>query len=256
LRIFGQTIADMYIWAIALLSIVVAISSYTIRIIPYSLLLAVAVAALTEFAIAKFYLKRRDSIPVSGIITGIIIGSVAPFKGTLLIVVIAALIAIASKFVIKVKHVNIFNPATLGLLVALAVFGVGDQWWAASNYNIYGIAVSLTLILVIASYEARRWIASLSFVAVVLAFSLVSSGLSHFSVIVLAAAFFSINFFFAFIMLAEPKTSPPGKYGQMAFGVFVALAYASLAVYRIEYPLLIALLLGNIAYTLYKLLRK
>ncbi len=246
----------MYIWTIALLSVVVAVSAYTMHTVPYPLLLAVAVSALLDLAISKFYLKRPARIPVSGIITGLIIGAVAPLLGSLIVVTVASAVAIMSKFFIKVKHVNVFNPATLGLLVSLAAFGVGDQWWAASNYNVYGIAVSLTIILVIASYEARRWILSVSFIAAVFVFTLVYSGISHLSSASVLASFFGINFFFAFIMVAEPRTSPPGKYSQVALGVFVAMAYAALAIYRIEYPLLVALLIGNVAYVAYKLLKR
>lgn len=254
MRILNQTISSMYLWAIALLSAVIAISAYTLRIVPYSLLLAVGVSAFLEFAISRFYLKRQPRIPVSGIITGMIIGSVAPITGSFLLVIAASVIAIVSKFVIKSRHVNILNPAAFGLLASMFVFGVGGQWWAAANYNVYGVALSLTVVLVIAAYEARRWISSLVFIAVTLAFSVFYKGILTLSLSSLAAAFFGINFFFAFVMLAEPKTSPAGKYGQIAFGALVAFAYAALAIYKMQYPLLEALLIGNVIYLAYKLL--
>ncbi len=252
MKILNQPASNMHIWAIALLSILTAISSYTLHTFPSALTFAVAMAGLIEILIRKFYLKHAFKIPYSGLITGLIIGSVAPINASLLLILIASLIAVVSKFFIQYKSSNIFNPATLGLIIALPIFGLGDAWWVASNYNIYGIAITLTPILIILAYEARRLPTALAFAGASFITALIMSIGSPLSPAAIAALLFSINYFFAFVMLIEPKTSPHNSYAQVAYGASLAILYMAFALFRLAYPLLAVLLLGNLFYLIYR----
>lgn len=252
MKILGQPVSPMYLWTIALLSILVAVSSYTLRAFPYSLIFAVMVAGLIEIALRKYYLKSAFKFPFSGAITGLIIGSVAPINASPLLILIAAAIAIASKFFLKFKGSNILNPASIGLLLALAIFGLGDEWWASSSYSVYGVAIPITLILVVVAYEARRLPAAISFVT---AFSILSLAIAGHGAVSLAAAsavLLGANYYFAFVMLVEPKTSPHGMRAQIAYGSAVSVLYMGLSMARVPYNLLLALLIGNIIYLLYR----
>jgi Na+-translocating ferredoxin:NAD+ oxidoreductase RnfD subunit len=251
MKIFNQTLASMYVWSIVLLILVAGVSSYTLNQLPLAMILAVVVSALVEIVITKFYLKRGLKIPFSGIITGLIIGSVAPINASFLVITTASLVAIISKFLIKVKNINMFNPAALGLLVSLAAFSIGDQWWAASNYNIYGWTISLTPLLIIPAYKARRLLLSISFIGAFIITNLALNNIPNpLSLSGLDTVFFTTNFFFAFMMLPEPKTSPNKNTAQAAYGISAAILYSALAIYRAPYPLLAALLLMNIIYAL------
>ena len=251
MKIFNQTVASMYVWSIVLLIVLAGISSYTLNQFPLSLILAVIVSAFVEILITKFYLKRSLKIPFFGIITGLIIGSVAPYNASFIVITAASLVAILSKFFLKVRKINVFNPAALGLLVSLAAFSIGDQWWAASNYNIYGWTISLALLFIIPAYKARRLVLSISFIAAFIVADLALSNLSNpLSLSSLDTVFFTTNFLFAFIMLPEPKTSPNKNTAQVVYGVSTAILYSALATYKVAYPLFAALLLGNIIYAL------
>ncbi|MDE1823159.1 MAG: RnfABCDGE type electron transport complex subunit D [Candidatus Micrarchaeota archaeon] len=255
MKILNQDIGSVYIWAIALLTLLACLSSYALRSFPLPLIVSVAAAALAETTLSGLVRRQRTQIPFSGIITGLIIGSVAPINAPLLVVIAASLIAVLSKFFIKAKHSNVFNPAAFGLLIALSFFGIGDEWWAATSYNLHGFVLSATPLLAIAAYKARRLAASLSFAAVSIAIYLVSShsGISSVSIDTLL---FSVNYYFAFVMLADPKTSPHGRAMQVIYGVSVAMLYAMLAVYAAPYPAFIALLTGNLLYALYRILKR
>ncbi len=242
----------MYIWAVVLLSALAAISSYTLHVFPFSLLFAVALAIVTEVCITKFYLKRKLSIPFSAIITGLIIGSIALQSSSFLLIAVAVIIGILSKFFIKIKSVNVFNPAAIGLLVALTVFASGDVWWAASNYTIYGLTFSLVPILIIAAYNARRLTTSFSFIVVFFLISIAIGHIHQFSVNALDTLLFSTNYYFAFVMLAEPRTSPIKSVAQAAYGSSMAVVYAAFAFYGVPHPFLVALLVGNVAYAIYR----
>ncbi len=254
MKIFNQPVGRMYVVTIILLILLAAASSYSLGIFPYSLILAVAVAASAELLASRFYLKHRLRIPFSAIITGLIIGSIAP-PNAYLVVITASMAAILSKLFIKVKSVNIFNPATVGLLAALAVFSVGDQWWAASNYNIFGMALTLAPILIISAYEARRLTASLAFIAATFVMAALLNGTGLAAAAILAYAL-GINYYFAFIMLSDPKTSPSKKSVQLAYGVSMALLVLGLSIFRVSYAFLVALLIGNLFYALYRVRRK
>ncbi|MDE1856928.1 MAG: RnfABCDGE type electron transport complex subunit D [Candidatus Micrarchaeota archaeon] len=245
-------VSPMYIWAIALLSALAIVSGYTLHALPISLVVAVASAGTIEILIRNIHRRHKFKIPFSGLITGLIIGSVAPINAPLALVVVAAAIAVASKFFIQYKSSNIFNPATIGLIVALPLFGLGDEWWIASNYNFYGLAVTLTPILVILAYEAKRLTTGMAFVLASLALALALGGTSIVSAGGIAAALFGINYYFAFVMLIEPKTSPNGRYAQAAYGISVAALCFALALFRVPYPLLVSLLAGNTVYLAYR----
>lgn len=253
MKILNQHIARMYVLTIILLTAFDIVSSYNLRQVPYALIIAVVASMLVEIAITKLYLKQNIKIPFSAMVTGLIIGSVAPINAPLMLVLVASLIAIVSKFFIRIKSTNILNPATIGLLVALAIFGVGDQWWAASSYNVYGLIISFTPLFIIGAYEARRMVSGLSYVIITLVLSLVLSKSGNLALGTVVTLIFSINYLFAFVMVADPKTSPHKKSLQVVFGGSVALISALLLVYGIPYALLIALLIANIGYGVYRI---
>jgi Na+-transporting NADH:ubiquinone oxidoreductase subunit NqrB len=168
-------------------------------------------------------------------------------------VILASVVAVASKFLIKSKHSNVFNPATLGLLVALFVFSAGDAWWAGINYNVLGVAVPLSLVLLISAYKARRLVTAVSFVAASIVLGTILSITYGNSVLgSLAGAVIGLNYFFGLLMIADPKTSPHKNLEQLVYGVGVAVIVAILGLFVIVYPLLISLLIGNVSYAVYK----
>ena len=63
---------------------------------------------------------------------------------------------------------------------------------------------------------------------------------------------FSVNYFLAFVMLADPKTSPHKKSHQVIFGASIAVLIAVLGLLRLTSPLLLALLVANLGYSISK----
>ncbi len=252
MKILNQPVSSMYLWTIALLSILAAMSAYILHSLPLALLLSVAVAALVELLVRRLHLRQPPRVPYSGIITGLIIGTVAPVNAPFLLVIVAAVIAMLSKFFLQYKGSNILNPASIGLIVSLPLFSLGDEWWIASNYNLFGIAITLTPVLVILGYEAKRLPAALSFTAASIVIAIALNPGAGASAQALLSIIFGINYVFAFVMLVEPKTSPSAYSSQAVYGAGLALAYLALAYARIPYPLLVCLLMGNVAYAAYR----
>lgn len=255
MRIFGHTIARMYISAIILLVFLAGTSAYLLREFPYALIVAVVACSAIEIIIKKYYQRQKVRIPFSGIITGLIIGCVAPINVPFVPILIAGAIAIISKFFIRTKGSNVFNPAAIGLLV-LGLLAIGSSWWAATSINLYGVAISLSIVLVIAAYECRRLVLAVSFIVASVLLSIAANLPLTFSST--AIAFLGVNYFFAFVMLTEPKTSPPKNKAQAIYGIYVAVIYFILvalsphSLYFGAMIIFVALLLGNITYAIYR----
>lgn len=249
-----QHIARMYVTTLIVLILVVALAGYFLHEFPYSVIEAVIACSAIELFLYKFIIKRQQKFPFSAIITGFVIGGVAPSNAPVLALVVASAIAIASRSFIRFKGSNIFNPAALGLLISLFAFGIGTDWWVASAYPVYGVLLSFSPLLVIAAYEARRLYAGISFVAVSLVAALLAShslvGLTSLSAFVTIIA--SLNYFLAFIMVAEPKTSPIRLPAQLIYGGAIAALVTIFVLLKVPYGTLFALLVGNAAYLAYR----
>ena len=252
MKILDETVSPMHLWTMILLAAVAGVSSYVYGAFPYALAVAVIVAMATEFVV-KAGLRHRQRLPLSAIITGIIIGSIAPQNAPFALVLVACIIAVLSKHFLKARHNPIFNPASLGLVVALAVFRLGDVWWGSGSYSMAGMTISLAPVLIFVAYLSKRLHASLAFVVTVMAISAAMAGFASVSSLGgLDALVFGVNYYFAFVMLAEPKTSPGKAYQQAAYGFLVALLYFVLALRHEPYAFLLALLVGNATYALYR----
>ncbi|MBI2076655.1 MAG: RnfABCDGE type electron transport complex subunit D [Candidatus Aenigmarchaeota archaeon] len=174
------------------------------------LVLSPLVAAVSDF-VANYFRYKRKEFPEHGLITGLIIALVLS-PVSLFASVIIPVIAIALKHVIRYKGRNIFNPAALGMFVSAAALGVQAAWWSVGYLAIpFGFIVA---------YKIRRLYNPLSFIAgssaISAAYAYINSG----------KWLLPINasmFFFAFVMLLEPVTSPHTKKGQVIFGVSAAV---------------------------------
>lgn len=249
---FSNYLHSMYVWTIILLVFLAVVASFARSAFPINLLIAVITATALDILIKKVWLKKTG-MPFSAIISGIIIGSIAPFNAPVSVVVLASAVVILSKFLIRFND-HVFNPAALGLLVSLSLFGLGDEWWAAgASVNILGAALTLTPLLILASYKAGKLGVSLPFLLATAilyhAMGIATISLSGANIIRFLD---SLPYYFGFIMVSEPRTSPYIRKEQIAFGISVAVISVLLTIYSIKYALFIALLLGNLAYALYR----
>ncbi len=253
MKSLSEYFKSMYFWAVLLLLLCAAVSSYAIHTFPANLLAAIAACALLDAAVKKLFLKREIKLSASAVISGIIIGSIAPLNAPVAAILAAAAVAIASKYVLRIKGRHIFNPATLGLLVSLSLFRLGDMWWAASGFNFAGFAVPVTLLLIIANYKAEKLKISLPFLAVIAAFYAATQFFKNpITAVGLLNFFTSLPFYFAFIMLSEPKTSPNAPKEQIIFGIAAAVLVFLLESKHTKYAFLVGLLAANLAYSTYR----
>ena len=254
MKLFADYFQSMYVLAIFLLLLVAIAASFTLKIFPMALFVAIAACSLLDVFVAVLFLRRALRFPYSAFISGIIIGSIAPFDAPVPAILVASAVAILSKHIIRIKGRHIFNPAALGLIVSLYLFNLGEQWWAAIGFAVLGVTLPITLILIAANYKAEKLKVSIPFLFVT-AFLYLSTGfvsLSSVNPTGVLAFVNSLPFYFAFIMLSEPKTSPYKPQEQIIFGFSLAFLYFALDFNRVRFPFFIALLAGNLAYSAYR----
>jgi len=251
----------MYYVTIAVLLVVAAVESIG-RGFPVNLIVAVLTASVLDVVIKRLWLKRKHVMPLSAIITGLIIGSVS-VSVPVPYVIIATILAILSKFVIRLKGSHIFNPAVFGVVIPQvfnqAAHGAADNaMQVVEGFGPGGFAVSITLVplLIFANYRAKKlWISIPFLIATALLFHF--TGLTSLNSLNAQNIFSFLEvlpWYFAFIIVSEPKTSPYGKNEQVVFGIGIAiLSVLATFILGTHGGALAVLLLGNLIYAVYRM---
>jgi Na+-translocating ferredoxin:NAD+ oxidoreductase RnfD subunit len=217
----GKLFADARHWQIAALGTLVLYSFIYLDFGAKPLLSFVALASvlLTQWICAKLW--RRPFEWRSGLITGLSL-SLLLRTGDIWIMALAAVLAIASKFVIQHRGKHLFNPAAFGIVfVLLATHGawVSPGQWGASIW----VAALVFLLGGAVLTHAPRLDTAAAFLA------------AHFALLLARASWLGDPFtiplhqmmtgsllVFAFFMITDPRTTPNSRLGRILFAVIVA----------------------------------
>jgi Na+-translocating ferredoxin:NAD+ oxidoreductase RnfD subunit len=173
-----------------------------------------------------------------------------------------AAFALATKYVIKYRGSHVFNPSNVGLVIAFILLGSSrveplDFWWGPLSI---WLVVAYAVILVGGTLITRRlkllalagtfWVVFAAAQGVLAAsghcmtanwaFAPVC-GVDYWRVVVTSPEVL----IFLFFMITDPKTTPSGRVGRVAFGVLVAVASTLLMAPQVdEFGTKVALLSG------------
>jgi len=182
-------------------------------------------AQITQFVGARF-IARVPFDPLSALITS--------FSLTLLLrtdliplAMLAAIIAIGSKFLIRVRGKHVFNPANVAL-VSLMLLSDG-AWVSSGQWGSAAIgALALACLGFLVLTRARRAETTIAFiVAYGLLLTVRALWLGDPLSIPLHQLQNGALLIFAFFMISDPKTSPNSPVGRIVFGTLVAsVAYS------------------------------
>lgn len=161
------------------------------------------------------YLRnRRFTVTESSVISGLIIGYVLASDQPRWIFLLASISAIGSKHIIRIEKKHLFNPAAFGIFLAIILFGTQTQW---KGTYLWYILVPAGLYFV---YKIRK-------PEVIIGYGLASLILFGAQAVMqkinLLNMFGYLSYFYIFVMLIEPKTSPIKPLGKLLFGVGVAI---------------------------------
>ncbi|MDP3758689.1 MAG: FAD-binding oxidoreductase, partial [Candidatus Daviesbacteria bacterium] len=232
----------MLYFLIFLLVIAVVLSS--LGILPFnpialifSAIFLVIICWITNKLFAKIFKAPTnfESVYITALILALIMTPAITLQDALVLGGVAAL-AVASKFILAIRKKHLFNPAAFGVLMAAVVLQSGASWWVGTSWMAPFVLTGGLLIIrkvrrfsMISSYFATTLIAILGFSAF--------SG-NNLLTVIKNLVLDSPALFFAFVMLTEPQTTPPGKIWQMVYGGLVG------SLFRLTPET--ALLVGNI----------
>lgn len=189
------------------------------------LIAAVAVAVVLDVVIVR-RTKGTVPFPDGAILTGMIVGLiVAPTAGWYASPA-AAVIAIASKHLVRTRWSNVFNPAAAGLVASSLLFPSEQSWWGSlPKLSIVGILLVAGLGLYVAS-RVNKLPLVLTFLGASLAVYTVAAFAGNAAMVAEIFRSPDINaaLFFATVMLTDPPTSPAKQRHQIWFALIVAAA--------------------------------
>jgi len=228
----------------------VAIAAVTdgARLIAPGLLSAVLAAAIVDLPI----LRQRSGkweVPSGAILTGMLVAMVLSAHEPWYVPACTSVIAIVSKYLVRTRSANVFNPAALGLVVTFYVFDTGQSWWGALPE---GPPLAFAALLLTGIFIADR----VNKLPMVLAFLGAYFGLFTVAAFVSAPAGVVEIFrtpdaqaalFFAFFILTDPPTSPVLYANQIICALVVAgVSFAVFEWVGAAHYLLAGVLAGNV----------
>ena len=212
------------------------------------LLAAIAIAMIVDAPI----LRKREGkwlYPDGALLTGWLVALILSPHEPWRVAAITSAVAVLSKYVVRVRRTNVFNPAALGLVATFYVFDTGQSWW--------GALPELSLPWVVALFATGLFITvRLNKAPLVLSF------LGVYYLLITSTAFIGeparvmelyrapdlhAALFFAFFMATDPPTSPPKHRDQFIYGTLTAVV--SFAVFELigaAYFLLAGVLVANV----------
>ncbi|HWN44420.1 MAG TPA: RnfABCDGE type electron transport complex subunit D [Thermoanaerobaculia bacterium] len=192
-----------------------------------------AVALLTQYACTRIW-KLPAFDPKSALISGLSLCLLLR-TGSLTLGVVAALITIAGKFVIRWRGKHLFNPTNFGI-VALMLATNGKVWVSPGQWGsaaLFGFLVACLGGLVVnrATRSDVTYAFLASYLGVVFGRALWLGQPLTIPFHQLASGAFLI---FTFFMISDPKTTPDSRAGRLLFALLVALGagYVHFVLYR------------------------
>ncbi len=205
----------------------------------FLIMMLVALVSVIITDLSFCYFKNRSfSISESSIVSGLIIGFVLSSDNPWWIIALACLLAISSKYLIRFNKKHVFNPAAFGIFLCIIVFGASTQW--RGTYFWY-ILLPMGLYF---TYKIRK-------IELITGYFLTALGAFGVQAAVnkvpLANIFGYLSYFYIFIMLIEPKTTPIKPLAKLIFGIGVAVLIFVLIQAQVKFDSeLAALLILNI----------
>lgn len=163
--------------------------------------------------------------------------------------IIFGIAAVASKYLLRLDEKrHMFNPTNIAIVTGFVLiprhyFEVRPDDFSVSLYPILHVLV----FGICATYFAKTWTITLSFVSSCCVISLLLSALTQDTEIYfLGPEIGTSGLIFMFLMITDPKTTPTSKIGQYIFGVSIAVFLYTLRYFEVFYAYHFALFLTSL----------
>jgi enediyne biosynthesis protein E5 len=178
----------------------------------FTTMIAVSSAALCE-AGWVFLKERKLRLTESSVISGLIVGFVLFRSQPWWIFTLTSFLAITSKYVFRFNNKHVFNPAAFGIFLAIILLRAQTQW--QGTYDWY--------ILAPAGLYAIAKIRKLELLIGYGAATLVLFGAQAvWQKVPVLNIFGYLSYFYIFVMMVEPRTTPVKPRAKWLFGASLA----------------------------------
>ena len=202
------------------------------------------------------YWKTRKLVwPLSGVITGLGLGLLIESTSPNLLwpYVVAPMLAIASKSLIRIQGKHIFNPSNFGLTTLLLLFPgavttISSQW-----SNSLGIVVIIFLVGGFSAFRVSRLDLVLSFLGGFALMALLEEHIQQSGFALVYGPLLGAGLqLFVLSMITDPKTTPNTRRRRILFGLAIALLDGLLRLANNQYSPFIALFIVSACFPLYQ----
>ncbi|TSC59696.1 MAG: hypothetical protein LiPW15_716 [Parcubacteria group bacterium LiPW_15] len=222
---------------------------------PLSLLTSAALMLIISYAVNFIFVRvfeahdNTESVYITALILALIIvppATLFPLDTSVLPILIwAPIFAMASKFIFAIGKKHLFNPAALAVALTALVVNQSATWWVGRSLSLSPL-IFFGGLLIVRKIQREGMIAAF-FIAAATSIVLTTSGIGDPLVSLGKAALYTPTFFFAFVMLTEPLTTPPTRVPRLIYGVLVGALFASnINILGVYFTPEVALLVGNV----------
>lgn len=219
-----------------------------LRTVAPGLLSAVLFAAVIDTVILRTR-RGRWEFPDGAILTALLVAMVLSAQQPWHYAAVTSAVAVLSKYAIRSRAANVFNPAAFALVATFYLFDTGQSWWGALPNVAPWAQFALVLTGIFIAQRVNKLPLVLAFLGIYYALFTVAAFLG--SAVQVSEVFrtpdLQAAFFFAVFILTDPPTSPVKHSSQIVCAAIVAIV--SFIVFRwigAAYYLLAGVLVGNV----------
>lgn len=211
----------------------------------------VAAAVVAAMIVDAPILRVREGewvFPSGAFLTGLIVAMILSPHMPWYVAAITSVIGVVSKYLLRVRSANVFNPAALALVATFYPFATGQSWWGALPEVPSAALVLLVALGIFITQRVNKVPAVLAFLGVYYLLFTVTAFASDPGRVaqMYRAPDLHAALYFAFFMVTDPPTSPPKQRDQLVFGaIAAAVSYAVFESIGAAYFLLAGLLVAN-----------
>ncbi len=243
---FFRTPKGLLILVLALLTAIAA-AHEGVRLVAPAVLGAVFAAMIVDAPILRLR-HHRWEFPDGALLTGLIVASVLSPHEPWWVAAVTAVVGIASKYAVRARKANVFNPAVFGLVATFYVFNTGQSWWGALPELATPWIAALLAAGAFITWKVNKAPLVLAFLGsyyLLITLTAFAGNPAHVAELYRAPDLHAA-LYFAFFMLTDPPTSPPRDRDQIVYGAITGtVGYAVFTFVGAAYWLLAGLLAAN-----------
>lgn len=195
-----------------------------VRLVAPELAAAVAAAGAIDALILRRR-HRRWEFPSGAVLTALIVGMVLSAQVPWYTATVTSVAAVLSKYLVRTRAANVFNPAALAIVLLFPVLHAGQSWWGALPEVAPAAQATLLAGGIFIADRVNKMPLVVAFLGFYFALFTAAAFLTDPSWVAEAfrAPDLQAVLFFAFFILTDPPTSPVRYPDQVIFAAIVAI---------------------------------